>query len=186
MEPVDATRDAGSDAERAVRRRRGGLGLTLLLCFLGLALAPMTAVSVFSYMNARRSLHEGAELALKSVAFLKTEQIDAYFQEVRTDLRLQSEAHANVLFLERLTTAFRESGKPVEGFVGSFRWATIVDEHGADLVTYRRTYGYHDILLLDADGNILFSVAKEDDLGTNLLHGTYADTLFDGRVEDRE
>ena len=33
-------------------------------------------------------------------------------------------------------------------------------------------------VLIDAKGNVLYTVAAEDDLGANLFHGTYAGTLF--------
>ncbi len=36
----------------------------------------------------------------------------------------------------------------------------------------------YDIFLIDLEGNIIYSVKKESDLGTNLLHGPYKDTKF--------
>ncbi|THV23317.1 methyl-accepting chemotaxis protein [Peteryoungia ipomoeae] len=36
--------------------------------------------------------------------------------------------------------------------------------------------GYYDIFLIDADGNVVYSVAKEDDFGTNLVSGPYKDS----------
>lgn len=36
--------------------------------------------------------------------------------------------------------------------------------------------GFHDILLVSPSGDVVFSVAKEFDLGTNLLSGPYADS----------
>ena len=38
------------------------------------------------------------------------------------------------------------------------------------------TYGYTNLLLVDKEGNVIFSVAKEDDFGTNLSNGPYATT----------
>ena len=36
-------------------------------------------------------------------------------------------------------------------------------------------YGYYDIFLVDEAGNIVYTVYKEDDYGTNLINGKYAD-----------
>jgi methyl-accepting chemotaxis protein len=36
--------------------------------------------------------------------------------------------------------------------------------------------GYYDIFLIDTDGNLVYSYAKEDDFGTNLFEGRYRDT----------
>ncbi len=37
-------------------------------------------------------------------------------------------------------------------------------------------FGYYDLFLIDGDGNILYTKAKEDDFGTNLFTGTLRDT----------
>ena len=61
---------------------------------------------------------------------------------------------------------------------------------GPDLSAYDRLYaalheelypmlhasGFHDIFLVSPAGDVVFSVAKEFDLGTNLLNGPYADS----------
>jgi len=41
---------------------------------------------------------------------------------------------------------------------------------------YIRKYGYHDLFLIYPDGKIFYSVAHEEDYGTNLINGTYKDT----------
>jgi len=138
----------------------------------------MATVGVLSYLNARRSLQEETGRALTAVAQIKTDYIESYFSRMLTDLRQQAEMVANVRFLTELEAAFEASGKPVGEFVGSFRWEMIVDEHSADLMAFHRVYGYYDVFLIDSQGNLLFTVAREDDLGTNLLDGKYSDTLF--------
>jgi tubulin-specific chaperone A len=138
----------------------------------------VTAVSIYSYWNARESLKKDAQMSLRSVSKVKTEYIRSYFSRMLTDLQHESEKDGNVEFLEDLRSAFEKSGKPLGDFMKSFKWVTIVDERGADLKNYRRIYGYHDIFLIDAQGNILFTVAGEDDLGTNLFKGKYSHTLF--------
>lgn len=151
---------------------------TLLLWFLLLSLLPLTIVSLIAYWNTQQTLFEMKHGDLEVIAHLKSRQIRSYFNSALTDLRLQSESIANTRYLEVLTKAFVESGKPLNEFVGSYRWALIIAEFSADLKTLQRTYGYHDIFLIDASGNILFSVIKETDLGTNLFDGEYSGTLL--------
>ncbi|WP_054158772.1 methyl-accepting chemotaxis protein [Rhizobium sp. AAP43] len=43
-------------------------------------------------------------------------------------------------------------------------------------VKHLQALGYYDIFLIDADGNVVYTVQKEDDFGTNLLTGPYKDT----------
>lgn len=46
-------------------------------------------------------------------------------------------------------------------------------------------FGYEDILLVDAkSGNVVYSVAKEEDLGTNLLSGPFRNTLVANLFRD--
>jgi tubulin-specific chaperone A len=157
---------------------QGKLGRTLLSWFLLLSLIPLILVSWISYQNANDSLRNDAEVALITVANLKTRQIDAYFSDIFTDMRAQAQSQTNMHFLEILIKTFKDSGKPVGDFVKGFKWTMIVDEKGKDLKTYRRTFDYHDIFLIDSRGNILYSVTGEEDLGTNLFNGKYSDTKF--------
>jgi len=62
--------------------------------------------------------------------------------------------------------------------VVSEAWSEISDEHAGDMRAFRGLHGVHDVLLLDASGDVLFTVLKEGDLGENLFRGRYADTLL--------
>jgi len=57
-----------------------------------------------------------------------------------------------------------------------------------ELELYSRTmvhyFDLHDIFLISADGDVMFTVAKEDDFGTNLVNGPYAKSAL-GFVFDR-
>ena len=176
---IDPTaKDHQKDADTTSSIFRKGLGRTLLVWFLILSLLPMMVVSIFSYWNAYNSLKQEAEMALRSVVSMKTERIRSYFERMMIDLRQQSTMTPNVQFLEDLKKAYKKSGIPVGDFVKSFKWVMMVEDQGADLKGYRRTYGYHDILLIDDQGNLLFTVEGEDDLGTNLFSGKYANSLL--------
>lgn len=157
---------------------RRGLGRTLLTWFLALSLVPLIAVSYISYESAKRSLHGSAEKALSSIANLKTRAIDTYFNEIFTDLELQSQLNANAYFLETLTRTFKESGKSLRQFTTGVKWTGLVEEMGDDLKMYRKTFGHHDIFLIDTEGNILFTAAEEEDTGINLFNGPLADSLL--------
>lgn len=46
----------------------------------------------------------------------------------------------------------------------------------ATFLKHLQAQGYYDIFLIDAEGNIVYTVKKERDFGTNLLSGPYKDT----------
>jgi PAS domain S-box-containing protein len=173
---IDKKKNSNNGNKKNIFKR--GLGRTLLLWFLVLSIIPMTAVSIISYQNAYRSLYNDAENALKSMSTIKAEYIHSYFFRMLTDLRQQSEMQTNIKLMEGLTEEFKESNKPLKDFVNGIKWTLITEEQGNDIVNYRRTYDYYDIFLIDEQGNILFTVAGEDDLGTNIFRGKSSDTLF--------
>lgn len=175
---ADKNPHSASGAVKSIFKQ--GLRRTLFLWFMALSLIPMMIVSIFSYLNAYESLKQNAENSLRSVSKMKTAYIYASFDRMLVDLRLQSELLPNVQFIENLGNSYKKSGKSLSDFIKSFRYTAIVEEHGADLKKYRRTYGYHDIFLIDRQGDMLFSITGEDDLGTNLFNGKYAKTLFAG------
>ncbi len=61
---------------------------------------------------------------------------------------------------------------------------TLVGEEQDYFVAYAEKYGYDDILLIEPDGTVFYSVAQKDDYGTNLLDGPYSDSNFGKLVQD--
>ena len=163
---------------RREQRRGMGLGATILFWFLLLSLVPLLAVSFTSYRSARQGLHDDAEASLTAVASIKAARIQGQFRQMLTDLRFQAQSQANVAFLGELQAALTASGVAPDLFTRGPGFENIVLRHGAALRELRRTYGYRDVLLLGRGGDLLFSVAREDHLGTNILTGKHSGTRF--------
>jgi signal transduction histidine kinase len=155
-----------------------GLGRSLLLWFLAVSLVPLVVVSVLNYSTARRSLRASALASLSDITGVKTAYINSYFERLLKDLHSQSKLLGNVQFLVSLKELHRSGGTTSQAFVRSAGWKTLVGEYGVDLAAFRQLYGFHDVLLVDADGNVLFSVKRENDLGTNLFKGIHAGSLL--------
>ena len=64
--------------------------------------------------------------------------------------------------------AFHKEGKKT----GGTTWSEAETQHGAWLTQYKKEYGYYDLFLITSEGDIVYSVAKESDLGQNLVKGT--------------
>ena len=168
-----------NDSEKSVKVRLfSGLGRTLAISLLVFALVPMTLISVISYNKAHNALGQEICKGLENAAGLKTREIDAYFDNMLAQLRFQSETEANAKLLEELIDAREASGKPLAAFVKSFKWAMIVDSLAGDIKSFRKSFNYHDLFLIGQNGDILFSVAGEADLGTNLFTGAYGPSKF--------
>ena len=156
----------------------GSLGGRLLLWFLTMSLIPLGIVGATSYFNARQTLRRSAEQALHAVAEIKTGYINAYLERMLTDLQQQGEAVSNSRLLQVLHSGFETSGKPLADFVKSYQWALAENELSSDLKSFWKTYGYDDVLIIDAEGNVLFTCLKEADLGSNINTDDISSTLF--------
>ena len=154
------------------------LGITLLLWILALSVIPLTIISIVGYIQAHKILYDAAASALSSTASLKTDFIENWYSYRLKDLKSQVSDPTNIKFLKELKKAFKAGGKDLAGFVGSEEWKSIVEDSGGDFINFKKNYGYYDVFLIDDDLNILFTVAEEDDLATNLRVGKYRETQF--------
>nr|CRH05502.1 Putative chemotaxis methyl-accepting receptor, signalling [Candidatus Magnetococcus massalia] len=60
-----------------------------------------------------------------------------------------------------------------------------VDGEGQEFFKrYQELYGYYDVFLLNPDGFVFYSAAKEGDLNTNMVSGKYKDSNFGQLVRD--
>lgn len=154
-----------------------GMGRSLLLLLLVSALLPMILVSWFHYQSGKEILKEQANRYLKEVMDGQAKQLNDYFGRMIAQITMLSEMHQNVHFLNELTKGFSESNRDLGQFVQSYDWSLLA-EKGKDLTLFRRTFAIHDIYLLDNNGNILYSVVQQDDLGTNVFTGPEANSGF--------
>ncbi len=65
----------------------------------------------------------------------------------------------------------RTAGDPSE-------WSTLNARYQAFFDDFRQRFGFDDVMLLDTDGNIVYTAVKGVDLGANLLEGPYRTTKF--------
>ncbi len=154
----------------SLREFSSGLSRQILLWFLLLVLLPLSVISWLGYQNARDILQQETEKSFEELADLKIDLINAAIKSIRLDLVQESDRMSNIRLIRKLATAFKESAKPVDAFVGSFSWEMILDQQSNELTSFWNTMGYYDVLLIDPQGNILFSFLRESDLGRNLFN----------------
>ena len=105
---------------------------------------------------------------LTSVREIKKMQIQNFFFERYGDVNVLSKNPLVVQSLPRFANAFKAGGfddpsyKQVDTYFGPLL------EH------FLRQYGYSNLFLVDADGNVCFGVKRDEYLGTNLRIGGYS------------
>ncbi len=155
-----------------------GIGRTLFVRFLIFAIVPMIIIGVVSINNGVTTIKEARLEGLTVVAMAKQQRLIEYFKLIETNLRLQAELVNTINFLSELKSESKKYIKSLKEYTRSYQWATIEDKYAADISRFLTAHNYIDILLIDNEGNVLYSVRHDDDLGRNLFNGKYTNTRF--------
>ncbi|MEH6448779.1 MAG: response regulator [Oleispira sp.] len=158
---------------------RYSLSRTLILWFMLLALLPMLLVSWISYQQAHSRLVLNVHEKLEQSAATNVAFINNWFSQRLMDLTVQAKDQKNIDLLMSLKSGLNHSGLKPKAYIKSSDWANNVERAHSNLTTALSIYDYiYDLFLIDLEGNILYSLSEESDLGSNLFSGTLADTLF--------
>ena len=170
------------------------IGKKMYVYFGCCSLIPFIVMAVLAYNSAGKSLRKQAENNLTAVREIKKNQIQDYFTNKGRELRTFS-ANTNIaLAIEEFSYAYgvtdgntvrdlyifnnpHPTGKKLElidaGDDSSY--TAVHSEYHPLFKEFLEEYGYYDIFLIDEAGNIVYTVYKEDDYGTSLSNGKYAD-----------
>jgi methyl-accepting chemotaxis protein len=135
----------------------------------------MTAVTM-----SKEALVENSYHSLTMVRDMKKFQIEKFFADRMGDIRVLSRSED----LRNLTTGLLYAKKELnvkadEPFPA--KNSLVLDEYRdfeAYFQNYIKDYNYYDLLVLSKEGHVMYSVAKEDDLGTNLATGALRESLL--------
>ena len=162
----------------STREYRGGVHRKILLWFLFVSIVPMILIGSLSYGVAKKSMRQSSVEMLVRSAHSRSAFINNWFSYRIRDIESQASKKDAVEFLSRLNEEYQSSENDLAAFVKGYQWNKLVHEFGEDYQNFQRTYGYYDVVLIDLDGNILYSNTQEEDLGKNLLTGSLAETKF--------
>ncbi len=112
---------------------------------------------------------------LRTEAFSKMEagrdnrkkQLERYFAERFGDISVLSSNSEVLTAVESFSDAFKKDGNKT----GGKAWKAEIVKHAAWLEQYNKEYGYYDLFLISKSGDVVFTAAKESDLGQNLVRG---------------
>ncbi len=118
------------------------------------------------------SFKQAAAQKLESVQITQQAQLEDYFESARGDIRVLSNNPSVLQALESFGSLLNPGGgldMEMYDFVEEFNLANA-------LHPYRDEYGYADLILVRADGVVVYSLNRAADLGKNVLSGELADT----------
>ncbi len=112
-------------------------------------------------------LRQEAFEKLEAIQEIKRAQMEGYFLERLGDVSVLSENVAVKDALYELDEAFLAEGKKTGGSL----WNFAEQKFGPWLKQYQEAYGYYDIFLISNKGDVVYTAAREPDLGQNLIAG---------------
>lgn len=178
---------------------------TLMWAFLVLSITPLTIIAIFFLQSHTKDLQEQSTSHLVSVRDSKQQQVIDYLYAKESEVMgfVRSElAYASGGRFYGLVNAFSNLGLDIEQarknaqqryiqgsgdqiktsilpqssvFNGTERYRLLHKRyHWAYLELLKRS-DFDDVLLIDRDGNVTYSIYKHDNFATNLLTGRYKD-----------
>jgi len=161
------------------------ISTNLLKWFLLLSLVPIILISFLTYKSSSDSLYQSASNELEHAAVSYISFINNWFYFRQTDIQSWSSSTNVIHFMHAINKDFETFHKGADNYIKSFQYIQLIDAYQNDLITLSHQYTYiYDLFLVDTEGNILYSVAKEDDLGRNLRNGKYSTSKFSKSFED--
>ena len=174
MENVTVPREPEEQLINRLRLSLDNLAMKpkLIGLFLAVGLIPLIIVAVFSLYRAQNALTKQAYNNLEAVHEIKRHQIGMYFDTVEGIVSSLQDNPTTQQAIEQFEAAFTAGGDRVEGT----KWLEVEKEFGSIFAAMAEDFGYHDIFLIAADGDVVYTVAAESDLGGNLLRGALQDS----------
>lgn len=147
----------------------------LIISFVAVAFIPALIVTIISSRSASRIIEEDSFNKLKAVQAIKKNQLQDYFNQVENDLKLLAKTGDVKIMYEKMKSFYENGGgTPTSSYnIESKLYTDIWREYGSYFETFNKEYGYYDLFIIDGDyGHVMYTVAKESDLGANLSQGS--------------
>ena len=137
------------------------IGSKILVGFLLAGLIPMITLTFITEKISENAIEKFAHNEFSAIRDIKKGQIETFFAERKGDTRV----------LTFIVEHFYQLPGGINEAINDKN-----DEGQNFFESYMAEYGYYDLFLIDPNGEIFYSVAKEADYQTNLLTGPYKDS----------
>lgn len=175
--------------------RNAKIGVKLPVVIAGLVALTIAAMAAANAYLTSQIIAQNAQEKLQSIAFINSKRISSLINNIDRDIRLQADAPATSLALIALADGYNtldnaedvlrrvyidENEYPV-GERDKLVSADTGSSYGFIHAIYHPTFdalqdemNYYDVFLFDTEGNLVYSVFKENDFATNMLTGEWS------------
>lgn len=177
---------------------RTSISLKLPAAILVMVTIAVGIASALAYVQQRASLEQGARDLLRAVATGRGDRIEERLHGYAQDLTITANRAGTIRALKGFSRGWEALGSdqteilqqlyihdnsyPVGEKSGldtagdDSTWTTIHAQAHAEFRAIQQESGYLDVLMLDLEGNVIYSVKKGGDFATNVNTGQWADT----------
>ncbi len=167
------------------------LGSKLLLQTVLPAVTAVSLLLAIVTLVASSALQDAAERALAAVAEARREDIHNHLERMRDDIVSMGNAPAVIAAMQQFAAAFAACGaradsqlqplydRDAQHTANNACRRGYQQAHGEHDVFFRRrhaSYGWQDMLLVDPQGHVVYSLLKDHDFATNLFTGPWKDS----------
>ena len=156
----------------------------LLKWFLILSVLPLLIITAVNYYEVKSNLEQFTVEEASIAGESRKNYLNNWFQSRIDNLNQLSNTPVTSRLLTTLERQLQEFDGNIEKFVKSSLWQQTSTHTADELALANLNHDYiNDTYIIDKKGNVLFSMANEDDLATNLVTGKYKDSLLANAVK---
>lgn len=145
----------------------------LVLILLFASLIPFVTIGLIAINISREAMLTKIFTQLESVRDSKKAQIERYFSKTKSDISVL----ANSSHIGAALDAF--SSTQIDGNIDEEQYEYFASlEYGESFSKFCQEYGYHDMLLITKNGDVVYSLKKESDLARNVFNPPLRDTYL--------
>ncbi len=142
----------------------------LLGAFLFVGLGPLIIVGLLSSTQLEKAIEDRSLDELEAIQTIKKNQIENYFEDRG---KVLIDVQQNIRFTEGLPV-FRDAFKNYG--LTSPEYRSLINQRENGFVLFQQTFNWYDIFLIDAEGNVVYTLTKEADLGQNMNGAAWRNT----------
>ena len=144
--------------------------------FLLAILVPVIVISLSSISKSSAEVNTQVENKLAAVKEIKKTQLEQYFENTIISVKNFASSKNVTELYDKLLDYHDKTHVKSEGNynINSSEYNDIWEKEGASIRQFNKDYGFYDVFMICAKhGHVMFTAAKEKDLGENLVHGKY-------------
>ncbi len=155
------------------------MSVKFIAAFLIVGIIPFSVMGLLSMDKSGKALSHQAFNQLEALQTVKKIQIEDYFKGLFLQMDIFAQTQDVHSFYERLIRYHNDTNVTATGNydVTTSEYQEIWNSFGKKLRHYQKQSGMYDVFLICAKhGHVMYTNAKESDLGENLGHGQYKET----------